>query len=448
MDSNPMGKKPIFPLLMKMAIPPMISMLIQSMYNVIDSIFVAKLGEEALTAVSLAFPLQNLSLAVSVGLGVAINAMIARNLGAGDTKQSDSVANHGIFLTIIHSIVFVCIGLFLMKPFFSMFTNDSTILEYAVSYGAIVITLTFGSMFHIAIEKMFQATGDMIVPMFLQGIGAIVNIILDPILIFGINGHFVLGVKGAAIATIIGQFTACLLAFYMFKKSKSPIHIHMKHFRPEKSTIKKLYSIAIPSGVMMSLPSILVSILNSLLVTISQTSVAFFGIYFKIQSFVYMPTNGVIQGMRPLISYNYGAKHFDRVIKIIKTSIISVAVILAFGTVLFMILPETILSLFSASDAMLAIGIPGLRIISLGFIFSTIGIVMSGVFESLGRGKESLTISLLRQFIIIIPLSFILVNAIGLMGIWITFPIAEIIASIVAFILFKKEYHPTKNGLD
>lgn len=446
MDTNPMGKKPVFPLLMKMAIPPMISMLIQSMYNVIDSIFVARLGEKALTAVSLAFPLQNLSLAFSVGLGVAINALIARNLGAGDNKQANSIADHGIFLTTMHSLLFVFIGLFLMRPFFLLFTNDPTILDYAVSYGSIVITLTFGSIYHITIEKMFQATGNMMVPMFLQGIGAIVNIILDPIFIFGINGHFAFGVAGAAIATIIGQMTACLLAIILFKKSDSPISISLKQFKPQLQTIKKIYSIALPSGIMLSLPSILVSALNSLLVSVSQSAVAFFGVYFKLQSFVYMPANGVIQGMRPLVSYNYGAKHFDRVKKIITTSLASIAVILLAGTLLFTILPAPILSLFSASEEMLDIGVNGLRIISIGFILSTIGIVMSGVFESLGRGKESLSISLLRQFIIILPLSFILVHSIGLTGIWITFPIAEGIASIVALVLFKKEYHPTKEA--
>ena len=444
MNNNAMASKPIFPLLMKMAIPPMISMLIQSMYNIIDSIFVAKLGEQALTAVSLAFPMQNLSLAFSVGLGVAINALIARNLGANDSKQVNNIANHGIFLTTIHSLLFVFIGLFLMKPFFQLFTNDPTVLNHAITYGSIVITLTFGSIYHITIEKMFQATGNMIVPMILQGVGAIINIILDPILIFGINGYLEFGVAGAAIATVIGQMTACILAIILFKKSKSPISINLKQFKPELQTIKKIYSIAVPSGVMMSLPSILVSVLNSLLASVSQTAVAFFGIYYKLQSFVYMPSSGVIQGMRPLVSYNYGAKHYDRVKQIIKTTICTIGLILSVGTLLFMIFPSPILTLFSASTQMLEIGIPGLRIIALGFAFSTFGVVMSGVFESLGKGKESLLISLLRQFIIIIPLSYILINNLGLTGVWITFPLAEIIASIIAIILFKKEYQPTK----
>ena len=289
-----MAHKPIFPLLMKMAIPPMISMLIQSMYNIIDSIFVAKLGEEALTALSLAFPLQNLSLAFSVGLGVAINALIAKSLGASDEKQANYISDHGIFLAILHSLLFVFIGIFLMKPFFLMFTTNPTVLDYAITYGSIVITFTFGSIIHITIEKMFQATGNMMIPMFLQGIGAIVNIILDPILIFGINGYLEFGVAGAAIATIIGQMTACLLAIILFRKT-SRIKVSLKNFKPNAQIIKNIYSIAIPSGVMTSLPSILVALLNSLLATVSQTAIAFFGIYFKLQSFIYMPANGLIQ---------------------------------------------------------------------------------------------------------------------------------------------------------
>lgn len=439
-EYNDMASKPIFPLLMKMAIPPMISMLIQSMYNIIDSIFIARLGEKALTALSLAFPMQNLSLAFSVGLGVAINALIAKSLGAGNKKEANYICDHGIFLSIVHSLLFVFIGLFLMRPFFMMFTNDSTVLNYAITYGSIVITLTFGSIIHITIEKMFQATGNMMIPMFLQAIGAIVNIILDPILIFGINGYLEFGVAGAAIATIIGQMTACILAIILFIKT-SELKVSLKHFKPDFRIIKNIYSIAIPSGVMTSLPSVLVALLNSLLATVSQTAIAFFGIYFKLQSFIYMPANGLIQGMRPLISYNYGAKHFERVKNIIKVSIFSTASILCLGTVIFITVPGLVLSWFNATDNLLEIGIIGLRIISPCFILSTLGVVISGVFESLGKGRQSLTISLLRQFIITLPLAYLLLSLMGLNGIWLSFVIAEGTASIVAFVLIKKELH-------
>lgn len=437
-EHNTMANKPIFPLLMKMAIPPMLSMLIQSMYNIIDSIFVAKLGEKALTALSLAFPLQNLSLAFSVGLGVAINALIAQNLGAKKNNLANNIASHGIFLSLLHSLLFIFIGVFLIKPFFSIFTNDPETLNYAITYGSIVITLTFGSIIHITIEKMFQATGNMIIPMFLQVVGAVVNIILDPILIFGINGYLKLGVSGAAIATIIGQISACLLAILLFRK-KSFLKLSLTTFKPNLQIIKNIYSIAIPSGVMTALPSILVTLLNGLLTTVNQSAIAFLGIYFKLQSFVYMPANGLIQGMRPLISYNFGAKHFERVKKIIKVSIIVTSVILCSGTLIFMTFPKFILSWFNATSSLLNIGIIGLRIFSICFIVSSVSIVISGTFESLGNGKYSLTISLLRQLIITVPLAHILLFLIGLNGVWLSFLIAECIASIVSIILLKKE---------
>lgn len=437
-EHNTMANKPIFPLLMKMAIPPMLSMLIQSMYNIIDSIFVAKLGEKALTALSLAFPLQNLSLAFSVGLGVAINALIAQNLGSKKNNLANNIASHGIFLSLLHSLLFIFIGVFLIKPFFSIFTNDPETLNYAITYGSIVITFTFGSIIHITIEKMFQATGNMIIPMFLQVVGAVVNIILDPILIFGINGYLKLGVSGAAIATIIGQISACLLAILLFRK-KSFLKLSLTTFKPNLQIIKNIYSIAIPSGVMTALPSILVTLLNGLLTTVNQSAIAFLGIYFKLQSFVYMPANGLIQGMRPLISYNFGAKHFERVKKIIKVSIIVTSVILCSGTLIFMTFPKFILSWFNATSSLLNIGIIGLRIFSICFIVSSVSIVISGTFESLGNGKYSLTISLLRQLIITVPLAHILLFLIGLNGVWLSFLIAECIASIVSIILLKKE---------
>ena len=437
-EHNTMANKPIFPLLMKMAIPPMLSMLIQSMYNIIDSIFVAKLGEKALTALSLAFPLQNLSLAFSVGLGVAINALIAQNLGAKKNNLANNIASHGIFLSLLHSLLFIFIGVFLIKPFFSIFTNDPETLNYAITYGSIVITFTFGSIIHITIEKMFQATGNMIIPMFLQVVGAVVNIILDPILIFGINGYLKLGVSGAAIATIIGQISACLLAILLFRK-KSFLKLSLTTFKPNLQIIKNIYSIAIPSGVMTALSSILVTLLNGLLTTVNQSAIAFLGIYFKLQSFVYMPANGLIQGMRPLISYNFGAKHFERVKKIIKVSIIVTSVILCSGTLIFMTFPKFILSWFNATSSLLNIGIIGLRIFSICFIVSSVSIVISGTFESLGNGKYSLTISLLRQLIITVPLAHILLFLIGLNGVWLSFLIAECIASIVSIILLKKE---------
>lgn len=437
---NPMGYKPMFPLLLSMAFPPMISMLIQSLYNIIDSIFVARLGENALTAVSLIYPLQNLSLAMSCGIGIAMNALIARYLGANNDKDASHVATQGIVMSLIHSFLFVIIGLFFIQPFVSMFTSSSQVIDYGTQYGFIVITFTFGSFIHLAVEKMFQACGNMIVPMIMQIVGAVVNIILDPILIFGYFGLPALGVSGAAIATIIGQMSACLLSIFLFSRYNTHIHISFHHFQLDLQVFRNLYSIAIPSGVMMCLPSVLVSILNGILAAVSQTAVTFFGIYFKLQSFVYMPANGVIQGMRPIMSYNFGAKQKERMNQALKCAGFTISFILVLGTLLFLGFTEFILSLFHANQAMLSIGIPALKILSLSFILSTFGILMSGVFESLGKGKESLMISLLRQFILTVPLSLCLISPFGLQGVWITFPLSELIASLFSFILYKRIY--------
>lgn len=443
---NPMGYKPILPLLMSMAFPPMISMLIQSLYNIIDSIFVAQLGEAPLTAVSLIYPLQNLSLAFSCGVGIAMNAIIARHLGAHNDKEASFVASQGIVMTLLHSLLFVVLGLFFIQPFLSLFTQNADVMRYGQEYGMIVITFTFSTFIHLAIEKMFQACGNMIIPMIMQMVGAIVNIILDPILIFGYFGLPALGVSGAALATIIGQFSACFLSIYLFSRYNSHIHISFRHFRFHWTTFKHLYSIAIPSGVMMCLPSILVSVLNGILASVSQTAVAFFGVYYKLQTFVNMPTTGVIQGMRPIMSYNYGAHQKERMNQTLKMATLTIGTILLLGTCLFFIFPAPILQLFNANQDMLSIGTSGLRILSLSFIFSTFAIVMSGVFESLGKGSVSLIITLTRQFIIIIPLSFMLLPSMGLTGIWLTFPLSELIATIIAFILYQKVYKNIKIG--
>lgn len=439
-STHVMESKNTFPLLLSMAVPPMVSMLIQSLYNIVDSIFVAQLGEEALTAVSIAFPLQNLVLAVAVGLGVGINACMAINMGAKNKDEVNKTATNGILLTLFHSLLFIIVGLFFVKPYLQLYTSNEQVLQWGLEYSQIVICFSFGSMLHINIEKMFQASGKMLIPMILQGVGAIVNIILDPILIFGKLGAPAMGVKGAAIATIIGQMSSFLLALLMFMKTEKDIHISFQKYPPNISLIKKIYSIAVPSAIMMSLPSLLVSILNGILGAISQTAVAVFGLYYKIQTFVYMPSAGVIQGMRPIISFNYGAKKFDRVKEVVRVSLMLVAGIMALGTIFFLSVPEFILSMFHATKQMNEIGVDTLRIIGSGFVFSSVGIIYSGVFEALGKGKESLIISLLRQLVIVIPLAVLLGRVIGLHGVWISFPIAEIIAAIVALVLMKKEF--------
>lgn len=435
---NVMGTKPVFPLLMSMAIPPMVSMLIQSMYNVVDSIFVAQLGEDALTAVSLAFPLQNLVLSAAVGMGIGLNAGIARNIGAGKQDMVNKTATHGIVFTAIHTIIFILIGLFGVKPFFRFFTDDPTVFRWGCQYTYIVICLSFGCLFHIAIEKMFQATGKMVMPMIIQAVGAIINIILDPILIFGLFGFPALKIQGAAIATVVGQISACVLSIIFFCKNSGGIYLKFKNFKFDRQITKQLYMVAIPSGIMTSMPSILVGVLNGIISAVSGTAVAVLGIYFKLQTFVYMPANGVIQGMRPLISYNYGAGLHHRLRQVLKVSVMVSGTIMIFGTILFVGIPEQILAMFNANAEMMRMGVQTLRIIGLGFIVSTIGIVYSGVFESLGRGIESLMISLLRQLVIIVPLSIVFLKSFGLAGVWATFPIAETVSAIIAIFLLKR----------
>lgn len=435
---NVMGTKKITPLLLSMSIPPMISMMIQALYNIVDSIFVARLSPDALTAVSLAFPLQNLVLAVAVGFGVGLNACIARRLGAKNQKATDEAATHGFIFTAIHALIFVFIGLFFTKPFIRMFTNNEEIFNMACSYSYIVITCAFGSLFHLFVEKIFQATGDMLIPMLVQGLGAIINIILDPILIFGLFGFPKLGVAGAAIATVTAQIIACLTSFILFFYKNNGVHVKFKNFKFNMQTIKSLYSVAIPSSIMIALPSALVGILNGILVGLSDFGVGVFGAYYKLQTFIYMPASGVIQGMRPIISFNYGAKNYKRMKETVKSALKITVTIMFFGTLLFLAVPTQIMSLFNNEPEILKTGSAALRIISLGFIVSSIAVVLSGAFEALGKGMDSLIVSSIRLLLVIPPLAFILSRFMGIYGVWASFPIAEILASIVAIYLYKK----------
>ncbi len=437
-QANPMGTRKVYPLLITMSLPPMISMLIQSMYNVVDSIFVAKLGEDALTAVSLAFPMQNLVLALAVGLGVGMNASIARNLGAGKTAEANSSVSHGMLLAGFHSLLFVILGLFFTRPFIQMFTTDSQVIQWGTDYCRIVICLAFGSIFHIAIEKVFQAVGNMVVPMVLQAVGAVINIVLDPIFIFGYFGIPAMGVQGAAIATIIGQMSACLLAAIWLRKSHLPVKVDWKNFRFSKGKVKELYMIAIPSAVVTAVPSTLVGILNGLLMQFSQTAVAVFGVYFKLQSFVNMPASGLIQGMRPIISYNYGAGNKERIRQVMKASLNIVGAIMVIGMLLFIGFGRPIMEVFSQEEAMISMGVSALKIISVSFVFSTFAVVLSGTFEAFGQGIYSLLITFLRQLVFVPAFAFGLAAAIGLDGVWLSFPAAELFGAVCAFIIGKK----------
>ncbi len=441
MPNHFMKTKPVFPLLMSMSIPMMFSMLIQSLYNIIDSIYVAQLGQTALTAVSIAFPLQNLVISVAVGIGVGITSTISIHLGSGEQEKANKAATLGIACTCIHCILFLLLGLIVTKPFLSLFTTNSEILGDACDYTYIVLCFSFGTLIQVTMEKIFQAVGAMKTTMFLLATGCIINIILDPIFIFGWFQIPALGVKGAAIATIIAQICTAILYLIVYRKKNFAITIHPKYLKMDLTIVKSIYSVGIPSSLMMILPSILVSVLNSILKQFSDLYINVLGIYFKLQTFIYMPANGIVQGMRPIIGYNYGAKDYHRMKSTIRYSLLSAGIIMLLGTLLSMIIPREIFMLFQSDPSLLSAGSTALRIISLGFLISTIGIIFSGTFEAIGKGKESLIISLLRQFILTIPLSLILsrIPSIGVNGVWISFPIGELCASIVAYFLLKKQ---------
>lgn len=436
--SNPMKTKAVLPLLMSMAIPPMISMLIQSLYNIIDSIYVAQINNQALTVVSLIFPLQNIVLAVAIGFGVGVSALIAINLGAKNKEGVNQAATHGLVLSGLHSLLFIVVGLLFTKPFLRMFTTDPTIFKWGTSYSYIVTCFSFGVCFMLVFEKIFQANGNMVIPMMVQAIGCIINIVLDPILIFGKFGFPAMGVVGAAIATVFAQITTFVIYIFIFRKKNFGIHLNFKHFRFDFAMVKKLYSVGIPSSIMMALPSLVVSMLNGILTSISTASIAVLGIYFKLQTFVYMPASGLVQGMRPIVSYNYGANDMKRVNETIKKALLVTIIIMTLGTIICMGLPTQIMNLFNADESLLLIGIPALRIISTGFIVSSLATVVCGAFEALGMGSKSLILSLLRQLIILIPVAFVLSRFLSVNGVWMAFPIAETITAIVSLLFLKK----------
>ena len=432
-----LGEKPMLPLLFSMALPPIFSMLIQSMYNIVDSIFVAQLSQNALTAVSLVYPIQNVILAIGLGSGIAVNSCISRNLGAGDRQKANQFAASGLVLAAVHFVLIAVLGLLLIRPFLGSFTSVDEIFSGSCAYATIVVLFSFGSIFELMLENIFVATGKMLWPMLLQALGAMINICLDPILIFGLLGAPALGVQGAAIATVIGQITACLIALILFLVKEKDIRLNRSHFHLKRPNLSEIYRIAIPSMIMLSLASAMVSILNRLLICFSETSVALFGVYYKLQTFVYLPTYGIMQALRPIVGFNYGAKNYPRVKQAIRLSTIFAMVIMAIGTALLLIIPQEILGLFSASEEMYDIGIPALRIISLGFIVSSIAVILTAVFEALGKGGLSLLVTLSRQIFLLLPLALLLSHFWGLTGIWVAFPVTEVLTTIFAVLLYK-----------
>lgn len=434
-----MGTKPVLQLLVSMSIPVVLSMFIQALYNIVDSIWVAKLGTDAITAVSLAFPLQNIVMSVGVGMGIGIGSVISMSLGARNRQEANRAASIGVALVLLHCVIFAVGGLAITKPFLRMFTNDPVIYQWACDYTYVVLCISFGELLQMCLEKIFQGLGKMKTTMVMMASGCIINIILDPILIFGWFGFPAMGVKGAAIATVIGQIGAFVMYLVVCARGDIGVTIHPRYMKPDKEMVGRIYSIGIPSSLMLAMPSLLVALLNGILAQLDKAYVAVFGLYFKLQTFVNMPSNGVVQGMRPIISFNYGAGNQKRVNQAVGYAMKIVAGIMLVGTIAAVGMPEWILRAFDADEKVLSYGITAFRIIGLGFLFSTVGIVSAGVFEALGKGKESLWISLVRQFVIILPLGWLLSRFMGAEGIWISFPVAEALAAVMSVILLRKE---------
>lgn len=436
---NKMGYMPINRLLISMAVPMMISMLVQACYNVVDSMFVAQLNENALTAVSLAFPIQSLMIAVATGTGVGLNALASRALGEKNHEKASAVANNGIIVIFLSMLVFVVLGLTLSEFFFSVQTTDAQIISYGKDYLMIVTGLSFGIFLEISFERILQATGRTMYSMITQTVGAVFNIIFDPIMIFGLFGFPAMGVAGAALATVLGQILAAALGLYFCIYKNPDIKIDVFHTKLNGTIVRMIYGIGIPSIIMQSIGSIMTFGMNMILIAFSSTATAVFGVYFKLQSFVFMPVFGLNNGMVPIIGYNYGARKPKRIMETFKLSVIYATLLMAIGFAIFQIFPTQLFSIFNASSHMLEIGVPALRTISWSFLLAGFGIVASSVFQALGHGVRSLIISVLRQLVVLLPCAFLL-SQISLDAIWWAFPLAELVSGTASFLMFRSEY--------
>ena len=436
---NKMGVMPVGKLLFTMSLPIMISMLVQALYNVVDSMFVARVSENALTALSIAFPIQNLMIAVSVGLGVGLNAVVSRALGAKDTKGVNRAATNGIMLMFICGLIFMLGGATLVRPYFEMQTDIEEIVTSGIDYTSIVMMGSMGVFMQILFERLLQSTGRTMLTMFSQGIGAIINIIFDPIFIFGYFGFPKMGVAGAAYATVLGQWIAALLGLILNIRMNPEVSISMKGFKPHGATIRLILSIGIPSVVMQSIGSVMTFLMNQILIAFSSTAVAVFGVYFKLQSVVFMPVFGLTNGTVPIVAYNFGARKGDRMKKTIQYSVYAAIVIMICGALIFQSIPDKLLMLFDASDEMLRVGVPALRIISLSFPLAGFGIGAGAVFQALGFSVYSMIISLIRQLVVLIPCAYLIGMLTGdVTGVWWAFVVAEVVSLTVSALYLRR----------
>jgi len=441
-DANKMGSAPIGKLLASMAWPAIISMTINALYNIVDSVFVAMLSQKALTAVSLVMPLRLLMISLAVGSAVGVNSLIARRLGARRFDEADKAASTSIRIGVFNYLIFAMVGLFVAKPFMAAYTNDPVIYKYGVAYLMIVTLVSVFSMIEIQLEKVLQATGNMVAPMVISLSGALTNIALDPILIFGLLGAPRMEVAGAAIATVIGQGVSLVVAIFIFFRKERDVEIKIRGFKVDWNVVKDIYAVGLPGIIMQSIGSIMLLGYNAILAS-SATAVAVLGVYFKLQSFVFMPVFGLNQGAMPIMGYNYGAKNRTRLMEAYKKALLTAFLIMCLGVVIFQTMPGVLLKMFSANEQMMAMGVPALRIISICFLPASFGIMCSTLFQATGHGVYSLFASLLRQLVCILPLAYILFHYGGITMSWASFPLAEIAGTIYAGLmlthLYKKE---------
>lgn len=425
---NKMGTMPMNSLLLSMALPMMISMLVQALYNIVDSIFVSRINEAALTAVSLAFPIQCLMTAMGTGTGVGINALLSKSLGEKDQESANKAAENGIFLALVSYLITLVCVLLVAKPFYLSQTQDPDIVNYGVTYLSIVSICSIGMYIQMVFERLLQSTGRTMYTMITQSTGAIINIIFDPIMIFGYFGFPAMGVAGAAAATVFGQIVAGTMAIIFNLKINHDIQISFKGFRPDGKIIKKIYEVGLPSIVMQAVGSVMNYGMNRILIQFTSTATAVFGVYYKVQSFIFMPVFGLNNGMVPIIAYNYGAGSRKRVLQVIKLSIMYAVCIMLVGLCVFQVFPDKLLGMFNASEHMLSIGIPALRTISLSFVFAGFCIVAGSVFQALGNGVYSLGVSVCRQLLVLLPVAFLLSRTGNVNAVWWAFPIAELMS--------------------
>ena len=432
MNEQFMKERPILPLLTSMALPMVVSMLVNSLYNIVDSFFVARISEDAMTALSLVYPIQNFVNAAAIGFGVGMNALIAFHLGAGEKDRASTAATHGLALSAVHGLVLMVGCIAVLPAFLGLFTRDPAVLDLGVRYGTIVFLFSVVIMLGLAFEKIFQAVGRMKVTMAALISGCLTNILLDPVMIFGLGPVPAMGIAGAALATGIGQVVSLAVYLVVYAVAPPPVRLGRVWLRPDLRLDARLYAIGVPAILNLALPSLLVSVLNSLLAAFSQSYVVILGIYYKLQTFLYLPASGIVQGMRPIIGYNYGAREYGRVRKIFATTLVMCAAIMLLGTLLCLAGAEPLIALFTDNPETVALGGQALRILCAGFLVSTVSVAASGALEGLGKGAQSLVISLMRYVAVMIPAAFLLCRLMGPTGVWHAFWVTEAVTALAA----------------